>query len=245
MTLKVIYQDSDVLVIDKPAGIVVYSENPAKEKTLIDYILEEYPEIKNVGEKPRYGIVHRLDKETSGIILIAKNNSSLLFFQKKFKNREVDKGYIALVTGEVNPVRDSISNGVKLEQGRIETLLGRSPKNKLKQTVYLPGQPGAAGKRKARTEYRVIERFEKYTLVKVFPKNGRKHQIRCHFAYIQHPIAGDKLYGFKNQPLPPGLNRHFLHADYLKIKLPKGEVKEFKSELPQELIKVIDILKSK
>ena len=94
------------------------------------------------------------------------------------------------------------------------------------------------------TEYKVLERFDNYTLVEAIPKTGRKHQIRTHFSYLGHPIAGDKLYGFKNQPTPEGLNRHFLHASQLRIKLPDGEIKEFKSELPEDLKNVITLLKS-
>ena len=100
----------------------------------------------------------------------------------------------------------------------------------------------AKGKRKAFTEYKVLKNFKNYALIKVLIKTGRKHQIRCHLSYLGHPIAGDKLYGFKNQPCPKGLDRHFLHADYLKIELPKGGKKEFKSELPEDLKKVLDII---
>jgi len=107
----------------------------------------------------------------------------------------------------------------------------------------LPHEPDAKGKRKAITKYRVIERFENYTLCEVSPLTGRKHQIRCHFAYLGHPIAGDKMYRFKNQPTPEGLKRQFLHAHYLKIELPNGEKKEFVSELPQDLKEVLRNLK--
>ncbi len=224
MELKIIYEDKDILVIDKPAGIVVFPETQTSDKTLIDLIIEKYPDLKNVGEAPRYGIAHRLDKDTSGILLVAKNNKALFFLQKQFKTRNIEKRYIALVVGNI-----------KDKQRTIETLIGRSPKNRIKQKVYLAGEPGSIGKRKAVTEYKVIERFKDYTLIEISPKTGRKHQIRCHFSYLQHPVVGDKMYGFKNQPCPKELNRHFLHAYYLKIKLPNGREKEFKSELPQDL----------
>ncbi len=224
MELKIIYEDKDILVIDKPAGIVVFPETQTSDKTLIDLIIEKYPDLKNVGEAPRYGIVHRLDKDTSGILLAAKKNKALFFLQKQFKTRNIEKRYIALVVGNI-----------KDKQRTIETLIGRSPKNRIKQKVYLAGEPGSIGKRKAVTEYKVIERFKDYTLIEISPKTGRKHQIRCHFSYLQHPVVGDKMYGFKNQPCPKELNRHFLHAYYLKIKLPNGREKEFKSELPQDL----------
>lgn len=201
--MKILYQDENVLAVDKPAGIVV-------------------------DDIPRR--VHRLDKDTSGIFLIAKNDESLEFLQKQFQERKVKKKYLALVVGNL-----------KEQEGTIETLLGRSPKNRKKQRAFLPFGPDALkkGKRLAITEYRVLERYTDgknyYTLVEVVPKTGRKHQIRAHLAYIGHPIAGDKMYGFKNQPCPNSLKRHFLHASYLKIKLPNGQIKEFKSELSNEL----------
>jgi 23S rRNA pseudouridine1911/1915/1917 synthase len=233
--LKVIYQDNEVLIIDKPAGISTYSEVATPEKTLVDYLLEEHPSIKNVGTSPRYGIVHRLDKETSGLLLIAKGQEPLIFLQKQFKTRRVEKKYTALVVGNI-----------KEEKGAIETLIGRSPKDRMKQKVFFIGEPSSQGKREAITNYEVIKRFEGYTLLEVTPKTGRQHQIRCHLAYINHPIAGDKLYGFKNQPTPPGLTHHFLHAGYLKLELPasKGIAKEFKAELPEDLKNIINELKS-
>lgn len=206
MEIKIIYEDDNVLAIDKPAGIVNS---------------DLYPDLKKV---------HRLDKETSGVLLIAKNEKALIFLQKQFKQRSVEKKYIALVIGNI-----------KNNQGTIETLIGRAPKDRKKQKVYFPLEPDAKGKREAITEYKAMERFRSasgeinYTLVEVFPKTGRKHQIRCHFSYLGHPIAGDKMYGFKNQPCPEGLKRQFLHANYLKIKLPNGKTKEFKSVLPDDL----------
>lgn len=233
--IKIIYEDANLIVCDKPAGIIVFPEgnNPpvGGEKTLIDYILEKYPELKNAGQPPRYGVVHRLDKDTSGLILAAKTNQALFFLQKQFKTRRVEKKYIALVVGNI-----------KEEKGIIETLIGRSPKDKRKQKAFFIGEPGSNGKREAITEYKVLERFEKYTLLEAIPKTGRKHQIRCHLAHIHHPIAGDKMYGFKNQPNPEELTRHFLHAAYLKLELPNGQIKEFKSDLPEELQKVLNKL---
>ena len=252
--LKIIYEDADFLVIDKPAGIVVFPETNISEKTLIDLLLEKYPDFKNTGSPPRYGIVHRLDKDTSGILLAAKNNQALFFLQKQFSSfaksyggsaeafgeggkkrhleKILEKRYIALVIGNL-----------KNDQGTIETLIGRAPKNRKKQKVYLTGEPGSERKRKAITGYKVIEKFPNYTLIEASPKTGRKHQIRCHFAYINHPIAGDKVYGFKNQPCPKGLSRHFLHARYLKIKLPDKKTKEFFSPLPDELKIILEKLK--
>lgn len=226
MNLKIIYEDKNVLAINKPAGIIVYSEKPIHGKTLIDYFLKNYSNLKNVGKAPRYGIVHRLDKDTSGILLIAKNEKSLNFLQKQFKFNKTVKKYLALVVGKI-----------KQNQGKIETLIGRSLKDRKKQKVYLSISPEAKrkGLRRAETFYTILDRFKNFTLLEVIPKTGRKHQIRCHLAFLGYPIAKDKIYGFKNQLAPKYLKRQFLHANYLKIKLPDGREKEFYSELPKDL----------
>ena len=220
MEFKILYEDNDLLAIDKPAGIIA----------------DDIPKR-----------VHRLDKDTSGILLVAKNDKALEFLQKQFsaaaksyggpaeafgeggKERKVEKKYIALVVGHL-----------KTDGGKIETLLSRSPGDRRKQKAYLPGEPNSQGKRKAITEYKVLQRFENYDLIEVEPRTGRKHQIRTHLAYFSHPIAGDKLYGFKGQICPKGLKRHFLHASYLKIKLPNGKIKIFKSNLPEDLKKALN-----
>ncbi len=240
MEIKIIYEDNDVLVVDKPAGIVVFCETPAEALAkagsqiyLIDELIKQHSKLTQVGEAPRYGIVHRLDKDTSGILLVAKSNESLIFLQNQFINRALEKKYVCLVEGTI-----------KEDKGEIKTLIGRAPGDKRKQKAYPLNETGL-GKREAITEYKVIKRYEKYTLLEVEIKTGRRHQIRCHFSYLQHPIAGDKLYGFKNSPIPDGLTRQFLHAAELKIKLPNGEIKEFKSELPKELQGVIKNLKNK
>ena len=223
MELKIIYRDENVLVIDKPAGQIVYP-------TLINLAVEKYPELKQAGKRPRYGLVHRLDKDTSGCILIAKNNKTLDFLQKQFKTGKVAKEYTALAVGKLQN-----------KEGIIETLIGRAGKERKKQKAYLPFEPEASkiGLRKAITEYNVIEQFKDYALLAVRIKTGRKHQIRCHLAYLGFPIAGDKVYNFKNQICPKELKRQFLHANRLKIKLPDGKEKEFKSKLPKELKQVL------
>ena len=215
--IKIIYEDADVLVVDKPAGIIVIPD-------LIDLLIEKYPELKAAGSPPRYGIVHRLDKDTSGILLVAKTTESLIFLQKEFINRKVDKKYTALACGNI-----------KEDSGTIKTFIGRSKGDHRKQTVSKDG-------REAITEYKVIERFKDYTLLEVKILTGRRHQIRCHLSFIHHPIAGDKLYGFKDSPLPKELIRQFLHAYYLKIQLPSGETKEFNSKLPEELKIILNTL---
>lgn len=202
MDFRIIYEDQDVFVIDKPAGI-------------------------NADDIPKR--VHRLDKDTSGVLLIAKNDKALEFFQKQFQERKVEKKYIALVVGHL-----------KNSEGTVKTLLGRSPNDKRKQKVFLPNEPGSFGKRETETKYKVLQEFNDYTMITAEPKTGRKHQIRVHMAYLGHPIAGDKLYGFKNQPCPEDLKRQFLHANYLKIQMPDGAVKEFQADLADDLKEVLE-----
>ena len=233
MDIPVIYEDQDVWVIDKPAGLIVFPEGDISgEKTLIDLLLEKYPDLKNTGEAPRYGMIHRLDKDTSGVLLVAKTPEALIFLQKQFKNREVEKKYTALATGTV-----------KEASGTIHTLIGRSKSDPRKQAAHSLQYTGKTGLREAITDYKILERFAEYTLLEVQIKTGRKHQIRCHLAYVGHPIAGDKLYGFKDSPKPQGLERQFLHAGYLKIMLPNGQAKEFASELPEDLKNILTSLK--
>ncbi|MDP2663979.1 MAG: RluA family pseudouridine synthase [bacterium] len=202
--MKIIYQDENVQVFEKPAGL-------------------------NSDDIERR--VHRLDKDTSGVLMAAKNDKALEFLQKQFQERNAKKKYLALVAGNL-----------KERKGVIETLLGRSPNDRRKQKVYFLQDPKVEGKRKAETYYKVLQRFKNYDLIEAEPLTGRKHQIRAHLAYLGHPVAGDKLYGFKNQPCPEGLDRQFLHARYLKIKLPTGQEKEFISELPENLKDIIDNL---
>ncbi|MDO8577263.1 MAG: RluA family pseudouridine synthase [Candidatus Wildermuthbacteria bacterium] len=211
MELKKIFEDDTMLVVEKPAGIDIV----------------ELQKFLPVGSLPS----HRLDKETSGVLLVAKTKETLDFFHKQFKERKVEKKYICLVVGNV-----------KTETGMVETLLGRSPGDRRKQKVFLPGEPGDGEKREAVSEYRVLKRYKDYTLLEIQPKTGRKHQIRAQFASLNHPVAGDKLYGFKDQKIPEGLRRHFLHASYLKIPTPSGTAKEFSSELPEDLQNVIETI---
>jgi len=202
--MEIIYEDENVLVINKPAGI-------------------------NSDDFERR--IHRIDKDTSGILLIAKNNKALKFLQKQFQERKVEKKYILLVSGNV-----------KNNKGIIKALLGRSPKDRRKQKVFSIHHPQAKGKRDSLTEYAVLKRFKDFTLIEATPKTGRKHQLRVHFAELSHPIAGDEIYSFKNQLIPEGLKRQFLHASYLKIKMPDEEIREFKSNLPKELKEILNNL---
>jgi len=220
--MDIIYQDKNLLAVDKPSGI-------NSDKELMEKLVKEFPELKKAGECPRYGLIHRLDKDTSGILLIAKDNKSLSFFQKQFKQKEIEKKYIALVAGSI-----------KSNEGIIKTLIGRDKKS-IKQRVYLPSSPESkrTGPRPAETLWKVLERYKKFTLIEASPKTGRKHQIRVHLAYIGHPVVGDKFYSFKNQLCPKNLKRQFLHSNELKIKLFNGQKKKFISQLPKELKQIL------
>jgi len=216
--MKIIYEDKDLIVADKPAGMDIVS--------LGEELSKQYLELRKL---ERNGLIHRLDKNTSGIILFARTQESLIFFQKQFINRDIEKRYIALATGRIEE-----------NKGEIKAAIGRSPKDRTKQKVYLPFEPGAQNQREALTRFTVLKRLasetgDKYTLLEVLPKTGRKHQIRVHLAHINHPIAGDEMYGFKNQPRPEGLSRQFLHAKSIKLKLTDGKEREFESQLAEDL----------
>jgi len=233
MNIPIVYQDDYLLAVNKPANLIVFPEGNMKGKTLIEYLLDGFPDLKNCGEPPRYGIIHKLDKDTSGIVLVAKTNQALNFLQKQFKPREVVKTYIALLCGTL-----------KENSGKIDELMGRAD-NGIKQSIYPAGSilSEKVGARRSITFWKVLKRFEGFTLVAARPKTGRKHQLRAQFAYLNHPVAGDKLYSFKNQTTPVGLTRHFLHAYKLKVRCTNGETKIFTAPLPEELKIVIQNLK--
>lgn len=224
--MKIIFKNEDLIAFDKPAGTEVYD--------FIEQAAQEFPALKDL-EEERYGLVHRLDKDTSGVLLAAKNKEALNFLQQQFKERKVAKKYLALVVGNLDYKKN------------INALIGRDFNNRRKQKAYLPHSPEAQheGLREAETEIRPVKEFENYTLVEATPKTGRKHQIRCHLAFIDHPIAGDELYSFKNQSCPEDLSRQFLHAYYLKTRLPNKNTKEFESELPSDLSSILKSLKLK
>jgi len=230
--IEIVYQDENVLAINKPSEIVVFSDEEKETETVMTLLLEEFPELKNVGEEPRHGAVHRLDRDTTGILLIAKNNQSLSFFQKQFKERKVVKRYIALVAGHI-----------KQKKGIIKTLIGRSLKDRKKQKAFSLFE-SKKGRREAITEYKVLKHLskgnKKYTLLEVEIKTGRKHQIRVHLTHIGYPIVGDKTYKFRKQS--DKLARQFLHAGFLRINLPNNKTEEFASSLPKDLNQYLENL---
>lgn len=223
--LDVIYEDENVVVVNKPAGMVVHPAPGHEAGTLVNALLARIPALAEWAEtetddSPRPGIVHRLDKQTSGLILVAKHEEARRFLQRQFKQRKVEKTYLALVEGRLQP-----------PQGIIDAPIGRDPHHRQRMTVL------SRGGREAQTSYRVIEYLDGYSLVSVRPITGRTHQIRVHFAAIGHPVAGDRVYGRRRQQLEVG--RQFLHAWKLRLTLPSGEEREFIAPLPADLRQVL------
>ncbi len=225
--IEAVYKDKYVLAVNKPPGMVVFNEqnSPSKEKSVASILSSSFPELKEV-DRVRCGAVHRLDKDTSGILLFARDKATLSSLQKELLEQNAKKRYIALV---FKPVKKNC--------GEIRTFMKRSPKDRRKQGSYTEG-----GGREAVTIFRVLKTFSNYSLLEVFPRTGRKHQIRCHLSYIGHPVAGDKLYRFKDQTDPKELERQFLHAKSIEIKTPLGK-KKLHAKLPTDLKKIIQNLK--
>jgi 23S rRNA pseudouridine1911/1915/1917 synthase len=235
--MKILYEDKDILAIDKPSGISVHPNGRSKEKTITDWILKNYPKLKGVGEPiifnekeiDRPGIVHRLDKETSGILIIVKNKKAYEFFKKQFMNREIKKTYLAIVSG-----------WVKNDHGIINKPIGRSPNDFRRR---LAGRGAKGELRPAITEYKVLKRFEdknfeKFSLLEIHPKTGRTHQIRVHMKFLNYPIVCDSLYNPKGF-YPKGFDRLALHAKSIEFKNLKGKIVKIESPLPKEFKMVL------
>ncbi|MFA5991029.1 MAG: RluA family pseudouridine synthase [Candidatus Doudnabacteria bacterium] len=258
--LKVLYNNNDLLIIDKPAGMVVHPGAGFKGETLASALLFNFSDIAIVGEEHRPGIVHRLDKDTSGIILVAKTQKMYEFLKDAFAERKIKKEYLALVLGHMEK-----------RQGFIDSPMGKSRSDFRKQTTKNPVEA-----KDALTEYKVLEYLgagesevgslnsdsgidqsdilkhrhsdtsdlDKYTLILVKLHTGRTHQIRVHFASIDHPLIGDELYGRKKIKLA-GLKRQFLHAKRIEVQLPDETWIEAESELAPDLKEVLINLGSK
>ena len=233
MELDIIYEDSDVIAGNKPSGVVVHPDERHLEGTLAQAMIERYPEIRNSGEDPsRPGVVHRLDRDTSGILIFARNQFAFSFLKSAFQAHEVKKTYLALVVGNV-----------KTDSGTIDLSIGRSRKSPMKR---IAGK-GASGKtREAVTGYRVREHLDGFTLMEAEPETGRTHQIRAHFAAIGHPLACDRLYaGGERFQCPGGLARHFLHAWKLDFTAPAGAKLHVEADLPEDLEHALVVLRKK
>ena len=214
--VKIIYEDDDLLVIDKPAGLTVHPAPGHPSHTLVNAVLSHLNEIEDDGDVTRPGIVHRLDKDTSGVMLVAKNNVALANLADQFKARTVKKTYITLVTGILRP-----------DKGVIDAPIGRDSGDRKKMAVT-----GESRGRSARTNYSVIRYIGKNSLLEISPETGRTHQIRVHLVAIGYPVFGDITYGKKSA----FLNRQFLHAHKIGFNLPAtGKWVEFESPLPEDL----------
>ncbi|MEE2930943.1 MAG: RluA family pseudouridine synthase [Bacteroidota bacterium] len=238
--IKITYEDDDILIVDKDPGIVVHPGHGNYTGTLVHALAFHFKNLPNMGDETRPGLVHRIDKNTSGILVIAKNESSLNILGTKFATRDIDRKYIALVWGDITN-----------DSGVITGHIGRSFKNRKIMSVFVDGSYG----KHATTNYKVIQRFGYATLVECKLDTGRTHQIRAHFSYIGHPVFNDVDYGgdrivkgtsftkykqfiqncFKICP------RHALHAKYLGFDHPKNENRvEFKSDLPSDMQNLIE-----
>jgi 23S rRNA pseudouridine1911/1915/1917 synthase len=230
--LDILYEDRDLLVINKPAGLVVHPAAGNWHGTLVNAVLYHAPDLEGVGGVQRPGIVHRLDKDTSGVIVVAKNDVSHRNLQAQFKAREVEKTYLALAVGVLQP-----------DAGEINAALGRDPRDR-KRIAVLPATKGRA----SRTRYETLEVYranasgERFSLLACHPLTGRTHQIRVHLAHVHHPIVGDPLYGGRRK-LPFACPRQFLHAHRLRFRLPAtGAPVEFTAPLPDDLQGVLNRL---
>lgn len=222
--LEILYEDDDLLVINKPAGMVVHPAAGHSEGTLVNAILAHCPHL-NVGGVERPGIVHRLDADTSGIIVVAKNDAAMQNLQAQFKSRKVHKTYLTLVDGKVKP-----------PNGKIDAPIGRDPNHRQKMAVVTRGRTRASV-----TIYHTLATHDNYTLVQAEPQTGRTHQIRVHLVFLGFPVVGDKIYGHKKNSL--GLERQFLHAWKIEFKLPSdGRTVNFTAPLPNDLIDVLKTL---
>ena len=222
--LAIVYEDADVIVVDKPAGMVVHPAPGHQRGTLANALLAHVPGI-SVGGSQRPGIVHRLDKDTSGLIVAAKSDRGRTSLVTQWEDRAVEKTYLALVSGSVED-----------EEAIIDAPIGRDPKNRQRMAVVRSGRPAV-------TRFHVVERFPDTTLLEVSIETGRTHQIRVHLAFIGHPIVGDHVYG-RTRLREPQLDRQFLHASALAFQLPDGAALRLEAPLPGELQAVLEELRA-
>ncbi len=223
--LAIVYEDADVVVIDKPAGLVVHPAPGHERGTVVNALLAHDPQMQINGSL-RPGIVHRIDKDTSGLLIAAKHERALAALTAQFQARQTLKIYQALLDGVVEP-----------NEGTIDVPIGRDPRNRQRMAPSREGRPAVS-------HFRVLERFHRHTLVEVRIESGRTHQIRVHCAFIGHPVTGDTIYGNAKGAVGLPLSRQFLHASRLGLRLLSGEWREFVSALPDELEGVLQVLRA-
>lgn len=237
MEPKIIYEDKDTLVVNKPAGFLVHPDGRSNTASLSNWVQNKYPELKNVGgsvnldngEEPRSGLVHRIDKETSGVILIAKNDEAFEFFKKQFIEHTIKKTYHGIIYGNL-----------KDDMGTIDKPIGRSEKDFRKKAV---GKAVRGITKEAITKWRVLERVKGMTFCEFYPITGRTHQIRIHLASTGHPLIMDPLYG-KKEADNLGLHRLALHAYSLSFNLPDGKEMTVKAEYPNDFKQALEAFRS-
>ncbi len=223
--LNVVYEDPAMIVVDKPAGLVVHPAPGHEEGTLVNALLARFPELRDPSGEQRPGIVHRLDKDTSGLMVVGRTAQAMADLQAQFRERTATKKYLLLVLGDVPD-----------ESAAIEAPVGRDLRDRKRMTAR-------AGGRESKTEFTVLERLGEYTLVEATLLSGRTHQLRVHFRFIGHSVAGDRTYG--SGKAPPGLRRQFVHAAYLRIHSPHdGQEREFRSPLPADLEEPLERLRA-
>jgi 23S rRNA pseudouridine1911/1915/1917 synthase len=220
IALDVIYEDDDLLVVNKPAGMVIHPSYGHQSGTLVNAVLAHCPQNLDIGGPERAGVVHRLDKDTSGLIIVSKSEAAHSALQRQFKRRQVKKTYLALVEGHPEPRR-----------GLIDAPIGRDKRQRKQMAIVRSG-------REARTAYRVIELFDNNSLVELQPETGRTHQLRVHLAWLGYPVVGDRVYGYRKQPLLK--QRHFLHAHKLEFTHPStGVALSLTAPLPDKLAQLL------
>ncbi|MFN8522044.1 MAG: RluA family pseudouridine synthase [Chloroflexota bacterium] len=223
--LDVLYDDPSMIVLNKPPGLVVHPAPGHEDETLVNALLARFPELQDPTGEQRPGIVHRLDKDTSGLIVIGRTAAAMAALQQQFREHTVEKRYQLLLIGDLAD-----------EEARIEAPIGRDRRDRKRMSPTFDGRESA-------TEFHVLERFGQYTLVEAVLLTGRTHQLRVHFQFIGHPVAGDRTYGPGKGP--PGLKRQFVHAARLKIRSPHdGKEHEFVAPLPPDLATPIERLRA-
>ena len=233
---SIVYEDNNILILNKPAGLITHPKNISDtQDSVTSWLIEKYPDIKNVGEPviasgkevPRAGVVHRLDKDTSGLLMVAKDNKSFFYLKNLFQERKIKKLYLALVNGRP-----------KESKGIISAPLGRIG---LKRTTKIIGKK-LIDQKDAVTEYQTVKEFRGHTLLEVSPHTGRTHQIRVHLNSIGTPVVGDNIYGFKKSTQSGNFERLFLHAYKLEFVTPDGKKLVLETDLPAELQKGLNML---
>ena len=234
--MEVIYSDEDIIVINKPPGISVHGGDSVVGPTVVDDLVKQFPEIVGVGDPPdggktRPGLVHRLDRDTSGIMVVARNQKSFLALKEIFQKRLASKTYQAIVCGAPRAAR-----------GVIDFPIGREARNPTKRGA-VQGRNVIRGARDALTEYEVLKTGDQYSLVELRPKTGRMHQLRVHMKALGYPIACDTKYGGKKVCCPPGCGRQMLHARSLSFSYPQGRKLHFEADPPEDFVRCLKILK--